>query len=281
MTTSSNPLSKHFRQPALYVKPPSGGKYWKSGSLELTATGEMAVYPMTTKDEIILRTPDALVNGTSVVQVIESCCPSVKNAWDMPSIDVDATLIAIRIASYGNKMPMEAKCTKCGEDNEYDLELQSILARIESPNYDTPIKTADGLLIKLKPMTYDQVSKSGVISLEEEKLIQALANPELEDEVRKAEYDKHVKKMIELNIENVAYCTESITADGQVVTDFEFIKEYYENADSSVMRQVRAHIDECSSIAGIKPQDTVCNECGHEFKLSVEFDYSNFFAKGF
>lgn len=281
MTNSANPLSKHFRQPSLYVKPPSGGKYWANGSLELTATGDMAVYPMTTKDEIILRTPDALVNGTSVVQVIESCCPSIKNAWDMPSIDVDSTLIAIRIASYGNKMPMDAKCPECGEENEYDLELQNIMANIESPNYDKTVKTDDGLVIKLKPMSYSQVSKSGVVTLEEEKLIQALANPDLSEEVRKSEYDKHVQKMIDLNTENLSYCTESITADEQVVTEFEFIKEFYENADASVIRKVRILIDEFVKVAGIKPQDAVCSECGHKFQMNVEFDYSNFFDKGF
>jgi hypothetical protein len=61
---------------------------------------------MTTKDEITLKTPDALLNGQGVVNVIESCCPAIKDAWAMPSIDVDATLIAIRIASYGNQMDL-------------------------------------------------------------------------------------------------------------------------------------------------------------------------------
>ena len=117
--------------------------------------------------------------------------------------------------------------------------------------------------------------------MEEEKLIQALANPDLDEEVRKIEYDKHVNKMIALNIENITHCTESITADGQVVTDFTFIKEYYENADTSVMRKVRVLIDEFAEVAGIRPQDAKCTECNHEFKLAVEFDYSSFFDKGF
>lgn len=281
MTTSTNPLSKHFRQPAMYIKLTSEGKYWKEGSIELTATGEIPVYPMTTKDEIILRTPDALVNGSSVVQVIESCCPNIKNAWDMPSIDVDTTLIAIRIASYGNKMTMETKCPHCGEENDYDLDLRNIMSKVAMPNYDKPVITDDGLAIKLKPMSYSQVSKSGVINLEEEKLIQALANPDLDEDVRKAEYEKHMAKMIELNIENIAFCTESITADGQVVDNYEFIKEYYSNADASVMRKVRAQIDEYMEVANIKPQDAVCSDCGQGFKLAVEFDYSSFFAKGF
>ena len=103
-TPQSNPLAKHFRQPALYVKLTSNGSFWPDGSLDLPVTGEIPIYPMTTKDEITLRTPDALINGTSVVKVIESCAPNIKDAWKMPTVDVDSTLIAIRIASYGPKM---------------------------------------------------------------------------------------------------------------------------------------------------------------------------------
>ncbi len=36
----------------------------------------------------------------------------------MPSIDVDATLIAIRIASYGNQMDFTSQCPHCKTDQE-------------------------------------------------------------------------------------------------------------------------------------------------------------------
>ena len=279
--SSNNPLAKHFRQPSMFIKLPSNGKYWREGSIELTATGELPIYPMTTKDEIILRTPDALANGTSVVQVIESCCPNIKDAWAMPSVDVDALLLAIRIASYGPTMTISSKCPKCGEENDYDLNLGGIVSSIQMPNYTKTVQTHDGLTIKLKPMDYANVSKSGVINLEEQKLIEALSNPDLDEDLRKAEYDKHVQKMIDLNINNVVACTESIVADGQTVVNPNFIREYYANADSSVMKSIRDAITEFGDIAGIRPQHAACNSCSHEFDLDVEFDYSSFFGKGF
>ena len=55
-----NPLAKHFRQPAIYLQLPSGGKYWPDGSIDLPLNGQIPVYPMTTRDEISIRTPDAL-----------------------------------------------------------------------------------------------------------------------------------------------------------------------------------------------------------------------------
>ena len=67
-------------------------------------SGEVGVYPMTAKDEMLLKTPDALLNGEATVTVIQSCIPAIKNAWAMPSIDCDAALMTIRMATYGNKM---------------------------------------------------------------------------------------------------------------------------------------------------------------------------------
>ena len=277
----NNPLSKHFRQPALYIKLTSGGKYWKEGSLELPVTGELPIYPMTTKDEITLRTPDAFLNGTSVVDVIQSCCPSIKDAWSMPSIDVDSTLIAIRIASYGQFMPVSSKCPKCGEDHDYDIDLTNALANIKSPDYSQNVEIPGGLSIKLKPMSYRQVSQAGVAVFEEQKLIQTLADPDLADDVRKQQYDEHVKKMIDINVDNITFCTESITVDDKVVTDDRFIKEYYSNTDSAVMRKVQEKVKGFADTVGIKPVDVKCDSCEHEYKLSVEFDYASFFGQGF
>ncbi|NDB58023.1 hypothetical protein EB001_06220, partial [bacterium] len=110
MQNSMNPLAKHFRQPSVYLKLPSGGKYWPEGTINLPANGEVPIMAMTTKDEITIRTPDALMNGQGVVDLIQSCCPNITNAWAMPTIDSDAILVAIRIATNGSNMDIDSKC---------------------------------------------------------------------------------------------------------------------------------------------------------------------------
>lgn len=281
MAASGNPLLRHFRQPALYISLTSNGKFWADGALELTATGEIPVYPMTAKDEIILKTPDALVNGTSVVQVIQSCCPNIKNAWEMPSIDVDSTLIAIRIASFGPTMSVSAKCPHCEEEHDYEINLQHVRDQVQSPNYDETIVTSDGVTIKLRPLTYNQISKAGSVALAEEKLIQSLNNDGIDDAVKAAEFDKHLKKMIEVNVDNATACTGAVIADGNVVTDPAYIKEYYQNVESSVLRKIQSKVKEYSDVVSIKPQPTLCTACEKQFNLNIEFDYSRFFDSGF
>jgi len=81
---ATNPLSKYFRQPALYINLPSEGRWYPDGGVEIPVTGSVPIYAMTAKDEITMKTPDALLNGAATVSVIESCCPAIKDAWKMP-----------------------------------------------------------------------------------------------------------------------------------------------------------------------------------------------------
>ena len=65
----TNPLSKYFRQPKIYLRLPSKGKFYSPGSLVMTESGELPVYAMTAKDELLIKTPDALLNGEATVEV--------------------------------------------------------------------------------------------------------------------------------------------------------------------------------------------------------------------
>ena len=282
--SSHNPLAKHFRQPSLYISLTSKGNFWKEGSLDMPQTGKIPVYPMTTRDEITLRTPDALVNGTSVVEVIQSCCPNIKDAWEMPSIDVDSTLIAIRIASYGHSMSITSQCPHCKEEHEYDMNLSSILEGIKTPDYSNPLKLEDGLTVYFKPMNYRQISANGEISLEEGRLIQFLADPELSEEEKTNGYDKHMKNIIDMSLNNLVYCTHSIVTDsGDTVTDPGFIKEYYANVDSKSLRNIQNQLADLTKDVNLKPVSAICDnsECGKAFDIEIQFDYSSFFDRGF
>jgi cysteinyl-tRNA synthetase len=150
------------------------------------------------------------------------------------------------------------------------------------PDYSKTVELPDGLSVSLKPLTYAQISKSGNTVFEEEKLIQTLADPDLDAEVRKVRYTEHISKMVELNIETITNCTAAITTeDGDIVTDTKFIREYYTNSESTVLRTIQQTIEELAKAISIKPVDVVCTECSKEFKLAIDFDYASFFARGF
>lgn len=274
-----NPLRAHFRQPAIYVTLPSNGQFWVSG-INLPSNGGIPVYPMTARDEIILRTPDALLNGQGVIDVIESCCPNITDAWRMPSIDVDAVLIAIRIASYGSNMTFDSTCPHCGEEQSFETDLSVYLDSISMPDYTKKL-VHNHIQIKLKPQEYYSLNETSQINYEEQRVINTLANPDIDEETRTSEYKKHLQRLVDLNakilVDNTEYI--EILDSGIIVNEPEFIKEYYFNCDSEICKSLRRQIEDVNKQGAIKPQAANCQSCTKEYEIPLTFDYANFFGK--
>ena len=279
-TASVNPLLKYFRQPSIYIKLPSEGRFWPDNAVDLPVTGEIPVYPMTTKDEITLRTPDALMNGTSVVEVIQSCCPNIKNAWGMPSIDTDTVLISIRIASYGHEMAIDTNCPHCKEENNNAVDLRTILSNIVSPDYSNKLNTHN-LQIKLRPQAFVGVNRQNQISFEEQKIMEAFRDDGVDKEAKAAQITRSMNRLVDIGIDNVTDSTEYIELeDGTVVNNKDHIKEFYKNSDAGILKELQAELVKLNEVGQIKPQKVVCTSCSKDYEVPLEFDYANFFGNG-
>ncbi len=280
---TSNPLVAHFRQPAIYITLPSKGSFWPDGSLVVPLNGELAILPMTARDEITIKTPDALLNGSSVVNVIQSCCPNVRDAWQMPNIDIDTLLIAIRIASYGHELPIETTCPHCNEPNSHEIDLRGLLDNQTSPDFNKIYVDKDSKLrFKLRPQAYFNANQVSQIRFEQEKAMSVINDPDLDETAKKTIFDKHVHKIIDISMSSLAANTESITMeDGNTVTNSEFIKQYYLNTNGSSIKGVQAHLASIMEEVAIKPFKLQCGECTKPYESAFTFDYANFFDSGF
>jgi hypothetical protein len=278
---ADNPLFKHFRQPAVYLKLPSGGQFYSSGSIDLPTTKEIPVYPMTVRDELTLRTPDALLNGTGMVDVIKSCCPNIKDPWAMPSVDVDPVFVAIRLASYGTDMELNTTCPHCNAENEHNLDLRSVLDRYPEVDYSRPV-FIDKLKFMFKPQTYKDINTVSMINFEEQRLINSIINnDELSEEQKTLKFAESFNKLKRMNVDVIAVCIESITTEDRTeVTDRKFIIEYIENASREVYTDLKDKINKLIESNKTKPIDVGCGECSKEYPASLEFNQTNFFGKG-
>jgi hypothetical protein len=273
-----NPLRAHFRQPAIYLRLPSNGDFWVAG-LDLPKTGELPIYPMTAKDEILLKTPDALLNGQGVVDVIESCCPNITDAWQLPGTDVDAVLIAIRIASYGNTMSIDTKCPHCEAENRFEVELTGYLDNIKLPSYEKKLEYQN-IRIKIKPQTYASLNETNKISYEQQRMLENIVVDGSEDTVKVTAYKKHIGKVVDLNAKLLVDSTQYIELvdSGTMVTDPEFIKEFYLNCDSEICKQLQERLIGLGQEGAIKPQTGTCESCTKNYDVALTFDYASFFA---
>jgi hypothetical protein len=279
MSDNLNPLSKHFRQPVIHLKLPSGGRYWPAGSLELPATGQVPVYPMTTKNEIILRTPDALMNGSAITSIIQDCIPCINDAWSMPSIDVDACLLAIRVASYGEKMDISFGCPACKHVDDAEINLLESLDRLARGVQYTPFYITDGLQVQLKPHTWRDVNQYNITEYENNRIAAQLVAAS--DDVRAANIDSVTDRIVDLSITMLVKSTEFIlTPEGEKVSNPQFLTEFYNNCSSKVSSAIEQYLLNFTNDVKIQPFACECSECGHQFKTQIEFEYSSFFAKG-
>lgn len=275
--TPDNPLRKHFRQPAIYISLPSGGRWYEANSLVMPPNRELPVLPMTALDEITSRTPDALFNGSAMVSIIHSCVPSIKNAWSVPNCDINTLMIGIRIASHGHMMNIGTQCPSCSTEAEYSLDLRNLLDTLGKPDYEKTLDVGD-LTFYFKPLSYKQINDNNVLQYEDQKLMQIMNQTDINDQKKMELIGDSFRKITQLTMKAVAQCIAAIGADGSTVSDTNHIAEYLVNCEKEIFNKIRDHIGELKSATDFKPLDITCQNCNHQYQQEFSLDITNFFA---
>jgi transposase-like protein len=281
---NNNPLRKYFRQPKIYLKLPSRGKYYAPGSIDLPENGELPIFAMTAKDELMFKTPDALINGEATVEVIKSCVPNIRDPWKMPSIDNDAILIAIRMATFGEKLEISTKVPNTGEDKDFEIDLRMLLEQLLEFEFDPFIQISDEMTIEIKPTTYREFTDNALKTFEEQRIFKVINDDSIPDDQKLVVFAKSFRKLTEITIDLVVNSVACIdTPDGRV-TDKRHIRDFFSNADRDTFDKVMKHLETIRNNSKIKP--LVVNATPEEieagvpetYEIPITFDQSNFFA---
>lgn len=281
----SNPLVSFMRQPKIYIRLPSGGEYWPTGSLLPSETGDYPVYSMTAKDELMLKIPDAVISGQAVVDVIQHCVPNIKNAWNIPSIDLDVILIAIRLATYGEKMNTPITF---GEDieMEYTVDLRNVMDSLMSQiSWDPVVPITDDLTVFVKPMNYKQLSESAVQTFETQKILQIANSSTMSEDDKIRAFKESFSKLTEVTIGIVEKSIFRIDSSEGSTDNPRHIKEFIENADKDIFNVIQAHLENLKVINSIKPIHVTVTEemkaqgiTGESVEVPLVFDPATFFV---
>jgi hypothetical protein len=284
MTENANPLNKYFRQASIYVKLPSGTDY-PTDVVTKSETGEIGIMPMTAKDEIRFKTPDALMNGQGVVDVIESCVPDIKDAWQIKSYDLDTILVAIRIATYGETMEINFNVPGANERVAHTVNLPAILDQIQKTTVDTAFTLKDGLKITVQPLTYRDMTSTSLQTFQQQKMYSAVQDSELPDEDKAKRFNDAFKKLTELNASILLKNIASITmTDGTVITDAAHIKEFVDNANATLIKEIETKLMDLRTQGAVKPlklkatEEQIKKGAPATYDVPVTFDTSNFFV---
>ena len=272
----NNPLRQYFRQPAIYIELPSQGKFYPPGALNMPQTNKLPVYPMTAIDEITYRTPDALFNGQATVNVIQSCVPDIKNAWSIPSMDVDTVLVSIRIASYGHEMGFSTQCPACQHVSDQAIDLRNVLDSMRPVDYAKPIVSGD-MEIYFRPMSYQNMSDNNQLQYENQKLLQNIPESATSETDKMSALSKALQEVTAMTVKALAQSIAMVKTPTAMVSEPEFIEELLKNCDRKLFNEIRDFIVTNKAQSEMQPINLTCPECKHEYQQTVTLDMSSFF----
>ena len=280
--TNSNPLKQFYRVERSSVKLPSRGKFSSNNVIDINDDGEVAVYPMTAADEMQLRNPDALLTGAAISDVLKSCVPSLKEPKKLLSCDIDALMIGVRHASYGDDASMTTKCPKCGEENEYALNLEIMLNSTEvlEDEYEVVLHGGD-VTVFVKPGTFSSLMKRQRSAFEGAQVQKILLDPDLDEERRIKAFAQTFKKLSKVTFELIVDAVHKIVftdenGEVQEVTNKQYIDEFIQNISKGEVDKIEKKMTEVNSIGIQKTMDVVCLKCEHKWETPIEFNPVNF-----
>lgn len=275
MAIENNPLKQYFRRPAIYLALPSGGKNYAPGILNMPETGELPVYPMTAIDEITTKTPDALFNGSAVVEIIKSCVPGILDPWNLSSVDLDAVLIAVKSATGGNDLEITSVCPKCEEESKYGINLVGLLSTLKAGDYDTELLIND-LIFKFRPLTFKEMNQASVGQFELQRMfvqIEAITN----FDEKSAKTKEALKNITDVTMNILSKAIEYIKTPSAYVDQNDFILDFLRNCDKNVYIQIRDHNAMLKQQTEVRPLKIACVSCQHEYEQQFTLNTSDFF----
>ena len=283
--TENNPLGKYYRQPQIYITLPSKGRYYSPEVFTPTENGEIPVLPMTAKDEMAFKTPDAMMNGQATVDVIKSCVPNFKDPWKMINYDTDTILLAIRIATYGETMDINYTVPVSNESKTTTLNIPSLLESLKNLDVRDDAATSTGFKFKIDPLTYEKLTRIQIAQFEQQKIYTNVADSGLPETEKAARFAESYKK---INAVNFSLLVESIkeitTPDNVTVTDRKQIADFIDNCDAKTTADIEKKLSELRVQCQIAPvkikatDDEIKKGVPATYEVPVTFDNSNFFG---
>lgn len=280
--TNNNPLAQFYRVEKLYVSLPSGGNFYAPGVVALNDDDEVGIKAMTAADEVLFRNPDALLNGEAIKHVITSCVPQVNKPELLLTNDIDTLITAIRHASYGDELEVNADCPNCKHENKFSLSMELTLSTAEKLEESYPVNLSMGLTAYIRPYTFTESSKAIKKSFEQNNVVKSLENPSFSEEQKMKILGSSIDKLSKLSFELVSNSVQRIYGninDNEIdVTDRKHIDEFISNVGREDAKKIQDKIEKINSIGIKKEFGAKCSECNHEWEVPIDFNPATFFT---
>lgn len=282
--TNTNPLQGYYRQIKTYIKLPSGKSFYTEDTMTLNEDGEIGIRAMTAQDELILKNPDALLNGEAVKQVLLSCVVGLVDPSKLLGNDVDAMQLAIKNVSFGGVIETSLFCPKCNHLNEFDVNLDAIGSNTTFLDAEYPVNLSNGLTVFVKPFTFNDRLKTLKKTFEQQRTQRILTDDSISDERKLQAFSLSFTEMTRLTSELLAGSIHrvignngeiDITDDGSS-TSKKVFAELLQNIEVSDVKLIDAQTKDINQVGVQTDFEATCKECEHKWESRVELNPVNF-----
>lgn len=257
-----NPLLEKVQIPGEKFRLPSSGLFYSDGELhDSVKDGEIFINPMNAMDELILKSPDKLLSGEAVVDIIKRCAPEVTNPEQLLAKDVDYILMCLRMVSYGPEVHISAthSCKKAKE-HSYSFPVRPILQRTKLID-PTAVKKykitlSNGQVVEINPPRYFSTIK----------LYQVFG--------ASSDEEFNIDEMGKQLLENVADMIRSVDNHN----DKEDIIEWLQQVRVGDVEKISEKVAELSDWGLNQIVETECKDCKKKMKVSVPVNPIAFFT---
>lgn len=307
-----NPLLEFARKSELSIRLPSSGNWYPENMIKYTLNGEVEVYPMLPKDELLLMNPDSLLSGQANIELLKSCVPSISNPEKLLYPDANVLFLAIQKATYGDNLVMEVTCPECqkraielndkekienAEKNgeimihpqEMEYSISDILNSITYLESEYTMKLDNGLVIYFQPNTLGDKLNYGLMSFNQEKIVKSYKEynfeESIEDEEKRQIMNEVTKCYYKMNDIGNKLITDSIVRiklpDDTFISDKKMIYEFVTNTKSSIISELHKKIKELNNIGLPETITYRCSCCDYTWEDKFYgFNQVDFFGTG-
>ena len=267
----TNPLNSFFRKSKFNIDLPSRGRWYPKNALAPTvANGNVAVFPMTAADEAKFKIGDATLSGNGIFDLIRSCIPDIRQPELAPMCDLDAILLAIRRASYGDNMKFTVKVPETTLLREMTLNLSTMAVEKfgNEADWDDTLEITDAdtdkvLTVKVKPINLKTLFGHSKTMMRVQQMSAKMAEADdVADDAKLESLTENIHNLSQVNITMVADSIESLETEDFNTRNPADVRNLLGQIDVAYFNEMQQHIDKQRKKIGL--QDTVVTSTPEE-----------------
>jgi hypothetical protein len=279
---ATNPLLERFNvMPPETYQIPSLGALYTNGELHPDVVdGEVLIYPMTMVDEITIRSPDMLFQGTAVESVFKRCIPQVLKPMEMLANDVDFLLTCLRVVTYGEFIELTWKCPECTDD---DGKVKTSHVRVPDENeIAEPENVAPSFMVSLlkflnETKKLEANSKELRVVLPTKEVVK-LRPSNFSDMLKLYQYDttkmETPEELVDFMMEGIVSVIHSVNG----ISDKILINEWAKRCEAPSIDYLQKKVHAANDWGNKYEYDFECKNCGNVNRGSVPLNPVQFFT---